>query len=120
LNSPGKLEHVIQDKRQHPRIYVEVPTIVSSPDKSGNYDVVTIQQLSCGGCMVKGLPAMDPDRILNLDFFVGGKFVSVVSKVLYAVARGREILLGMKFLMLTTDSHDALEEFIGRRLQLVR
>ncbi len=110
---------VIPDKRRHPRIYVEVPTILSNFDEEDSCGVATIRQLGCGGCLVKGLPATSPDRVFKLDFAVGGKFISVASKVLYDVSRSGETLTGMKFLSLPADSLGALEDYIGRRLRFV-
>jgi hypothetical protein len=105
------------ETREFPRVDVVVPGLMSSPSGAETFDLVTTHQLGRGGCMVQSPQRLQPGRIFGLTLDLGGKYVYAISKVIYEVIRGEEILAGMKFIFITNEGLAALDEFIGRRLR---
>ena len=105
------------ETREFPRVYVVVPGMMSSPSDTETFDLITTHQLGRGGCMVQCSERLLPGSIFGLTLDLGGKYVYSISKVIYEVMRGEEVLAGLKFLFITTEGLAVLDEFIGRRLQ---
>jgi hypothetical protein len=106
----------MKSDRDHPRIIVQIPARLSSHPSGGAYELVLTRQLGRGGCMIKGHHKIAPGSILDVTFFVGGRCVSAISRVLYELDRDGEPLTGMEFLHMTPDDFAALEEFVGQRM----
>jgi len=102
--------------RKHPRIYVEVPAILSETIEGGIFAAMLTHQLGAGGCMLKGVERVYEGRIVRLSLELNGVKVSPISKVLYSFQEEGLFMTGVSFVSMDPHEEKILAEFVERNM----
>ena len=102
--------------REFPRIQVEVPGKISTPNE-GIYKATITRQIGQGGCMLASDETFGTGRILTLYFNLDGKEIIVIAKVLYEYPVEGGFHCGLKFVNMRFTDTETLKTHVYNHLQ---